>query len=102
MAIKSAGSKRARLFARTTDKEDGRYCGSQIGIVTTNDQDEYFVSYIEAGFRSDHIVEPLVRRGQSIVNPQSVDHPLDYDRDLVDELDLDDKAGPREVEKAAA
>lgn len=92
MAIRSIGGKRGRVFARTTEKEDGRYTGTQLGYVSTTDQNEYLVSYLEAGFRCDHIVEPLMRRGQSTVSPQSVDHPLEYDQDIVGQIPSDDKA----------
>ena len=89
--VAKLGSK-ARVFARTTSREDGRYAGIQAGFVTTNDDDEYKVSYIELGGRLDHVVDPIVnvsltRRAcpDLVSTVPTLDSPLEYDADLFTE-----------------
>ncbi len=83
---------RARFFTRCTSREDGRYAGLQLGLATTNDDDEYKVSYLEVGARLDHVVDPIVNVSMSrrsspdlVSTVPTLDSPLEYDADLFTE-----------------
>ena len=80
MAIISTGGK-FRPFIRTTARDDNRYGGAQLGLITINDNDEYRVSYLETGLRADHIVEPLLTRMPGHTVP-TVSAPNAYDADF--------------------
>ncbi len=72
-----------QFFLRSSQKEDNRYLGGQAGVVTYDKDDNYHVSYVEAGFRSDHVVEPLIRRGPTGGTRTNASTPLEYDADLI-------------------
>jgi len=80
MALISTGGN-IRPFVRTTARDDNRYSGTQVGLLTINDNDEYRVSYLEAGMRSDHIIEPLLTRMPGHTVP-TVSAPNAYDADF--------------------
>ncbi len=72
-----------QFFLRSHQKEDNRYLGAQAGVVTYDKDDNYHVSYVEAGFRSDHLVEPIIRRGPTGGTYTSASSPKEYDADLI-------------------
>ena len=72
-----------QFFLRSSQKEDNRYIGGQAGVVTYDKDDNYHVSYVEAGFRSDHLVEPIIRRGPTGGSYTSASSPKEYDTDLI-------------------
>ncbi len=83
MAIKAKRFGGVQLFARTSSKEDNRYAGTQLGLVTYDKDENYNVSYLEVGVRCDHIVEPIVRRGPTGGTRTNASSPLEYDADLI-------------------
>ena len=74
---------RVQFFGRTTNKEDNRYAGTQLGIVTYDNDENYHVSYLEVGVRCDHFVEPIIRRGPTGGTRTNASNPLEYDADLI-------------------
>ena len=83
MAIQAKRFGGAQLFARTTNKEDNRYAGTQLGMVTYDKDENYHVSYLEVGVRCDHLVEPIIRRGPTGGTRTNASNPLEYDADLI-------------------
>lgn len=70
-------------FWRSVSREDDRYIGTQVGVITYDKDDRYQMSYLEAGFRSDHIVDGLLRIGDKNHTSQSSLSPSEYDVDIV-------------------
>ena len=66
-----------------TPKDDGRYNGGRAGIITYDKDDNYRVSYVELGFRCDHIVEPIVSAVGHNTAPLNAGSPAEYDEHLV-------------------
>ena len=83
MAIKAKRFNNVQFFARTTNKEDNRYAGTQLGVVSYDKDDNYNVSYLEVGVRCDHLVEPIIRRGPTGGTVTNSSSPLEYDADLI-------------------
>lgn len=100
MAYKQRVGK-AQFFVRFPCREDGRYNGTQLGVTTQNDDDEYQVSYVELGARCDHLVDPIIaatrkRRIDALADTPGIsvdavstapttDDPFAYDSDLFDD-----------------
>lgn len=76
-------------FARTQTGDDGRYRSGQLGFITySGDTDEqYQVSYVEAGARSDHANEVGSGWTGGTYEPLSVDAPIDSDTELLRDKD---------------
>ena len=73
-------------FVDLVEREDDRYGGVQLGVVTYNDDDStYKVSYTEFGGRFDHAYEPLMRACGQEVSSLSTDSPLESDTRLMRE-----------------
>lgn len=56
---------RIQPFADINTREDNRYWGVQLGLVTYStpegsDEEQYQTSYYEFGSRADHIADPLM------------------------------------------
>ena len=66
-------------FIRGVSKDDGRYDGAQLGVVTYDADDNYLVSYVEAGVRCDHIGDRIASDGRLTASSE----PLDCDADLM-------------------
>ena len=66
-------------FARATEREDGSYIGSQLGIVSYGSDDTYQVSYFELGARGDHLYDALGPKDKS----RKVTDVATYDDDLM-------------------
>jgi hypothetical protein len=94
-----------QTFGRTTERDDGRYQGSQLGFMTYDKDDNYKVTYLEVGMRCDHIVDPIVSRIRP-QEPLSSSTPLASDADLIrpnptDEAIARDRASRNGLEAVA-
>ena len=85
-----------QLFIRGVTKDEGRYDGVQQGIVTYDENDQYQVSYIELGLRSDHVGHKI----HPMRNPRSLTHPLECDADLMLSKDVSPVSKPDTVKAA--
>ena len=68
----------------TVTRDDSRYSGVRAGVVTYNEDDDYQVSYLEFGMRSDHLVDPLLNTfGHVPPRTLNANMPSDYDANVV-------------------
>ena len=91
---------RVQPFARTNTREDERYGGLQVGLLTYHgdpDAETYRLSYAELGGRSDHISKPLAQLMGSDVSELTTAKPLQSDADLMRSDEKADKKGAAEA-----
>lgn len=66
-------------FAQSTERDDGTSVGIRYGFITYDDEDNYRVSHLELGFRSDHVYD-IVGQQKS---ERTFDSPASYDSDTL-------------------
>ena len=68
-----------QLLIDGISRDDDHYDGLRAGVITYDKDDNYQVSYLELGMRSDHLGEVISRKPRR----QAADTPLPYDADFV-------------------
>ena len=66
-------------FVQLTERDDGTSIGCQYGVITYDKDDNYRISYVEVGFRCDHLHDFV---GQE-KSERSFDDAPAYDADIV-------------------
>ena len=77
-------------IADVSRRDDDKYTGGRLGFITYDESDNYQMTYLEVGLRSDHLAQAV---GSITASPidrskQHASTPHDYDSHLVREADV--------------